>query len=81
YKKGDVITGLDQLNDDSIVFQAGTAMKNDQLVTAGGRVMAVVARAESIPAAISKVYSEVEKIHFDKMQYRHDIARKALRKG
>ncbi len=81
YKKGDVITGLDQLNDDTIVFQAGTAMKNDQLVTAGGRVMAVVARAESIPAAISKVYSEVEKIHFDKMQYRHDIARKALRKG
>jgi phosphoribosylamine--glycine ligase len=79
YKKGDVITGLDQLNKDTIVFQAGTAIKNEQLVTAGGRVMAVVARANSIPAAISKVYGEVEKIHFNNMQYRHDIARKALR--
>ncbi|HPF20159.1 MAG TPA: phosphoribosylamine--glycine ligase [Syntrophomonas sp.] len=81
YQKGDAITGLDQLQEDILVFQAGTALKNDQLVTAGGRVMAVVACADSIPAAIAKVYSEVKKIHFKDMHYRHDIARKALRQA
>jgi len=79
YQKGDVITGLDQVENDTIIFQAGTAIKDDQLVTAGGRVMAVVVRDESISAAIYKVYREVEKIHFKDMQYRHDIARKAMR--
>lgn len=81
YQKGDAITGLDQLADETIVFQAGTALQNDQLVTAGGRVMAVVACADSIPAAIAKVYGEVGKIHFKDMHYRQDIGQKALRKS
>lgn len=79
YENGKVITGLDQLQDEIILFHAGTAMKEGQLVTAGGRVMAVVVREESIPKAIEKVYKEIDKIHFEQMQYRRDIARKALR--
>lgn len=79
YQKGQAITGLDQVEHDTIVFQAGTAINDGQLVTAGGRVMAVVVRAETISAALPKVYREIEKIHFADMHYRHDIAQKALR--
>lgn len=77
YQKGHVIQGLDQLNPDTIVFHAGTALKDGQLVTNGGRVLAVVVQAESIPAAQEKVYQEIEKIHFKDMHYRRDIADKA----
>ncbi|HWQ74543.1 MAG TPA: phosphoribosylamine--glycine ligase [Syntrophomonas sp.] len=79
YRKGDAITGLDRLAEDTLIFQAGTALQDDRLVTAGGRVLAVVVRADSIPEAIDKVYGEAEKIHFEGMHYRRDIARKALR--
>lgn len=79
YQKGRVISGLDQVNADTLVFHAGTALRDGQIVTDGGRVMAVVVRDESISAAIQKVYLEVEKIHFDDMHYRHDIGQKALR--
>lgn len=77
YQKGHVIQGLDQLNPDTIVFHAGTALKDGRLVTNGGRVLAVVVQAESIPAAQEKVYQEIEKIHFKDMHYRRDIASKA----
>ncbi len=79
YQKGREIAGLEQVNADTIVFHAGTALKNGQLVTAGGRVMAVVVRADSIAAAIQKVYQEIEKIHFADMHFRNDIGQKALR--
>jgi len=79
YQKGQEISGLEQVNADTIVFHAGTALKNGQLVTAGGRVMAVVVRADSIAAAIQKVYQEIEKINFADMHFRHDIGQKALR--
>lgn len=79
YEKGKIITGLDRLEDDTIIFQAGTAKQDGQLVTAGGRVLAVVVNAESIVMAIPKVYKEVEKIHFTGMHYRQDIGQKALR--
>lgn len=79
YQKGREISGLEQVNADTIVFHAGTALKNGQLVTAGGRVMAVVVRADSIAAAIQKVYQEIEKINFADMHFRHDIGQKALR--
>lgn len=79
YRNGQAITGLEQVKADTIVFHAGTAIKDGQLVTAGGRVMAVVVRDISISAAIQKVYREIENIHFADMHYRHDIAQKALR--
>ncbi len=79
YQKGKPISGLELLEPDTIVFHAGTALRDGQLVTEGGRVMAVVVRGESISAAIDKVYQEIEKIHFADMHYRHDIGQKALR--
>jgi len=79
YAKGKSIEGLDQLKPDTMVFHAGTAVKEGRLVTNGGRVLAVVCRGEDNAEAIGKVYKEVEKIHFDGMHYRRDIARRALR--
>lgn len=79
YPKGKVIEGLDSLAEDTMVFHAGTAVKDGRLVTNGGRVLAVVCRGQDNAEAIDKVYREVEKIHFDGMHYRHDIARRALR--
>lgn len=79
YEKGKIITGLDTLNDETMVFQAGTTMQDGQLVTDGGRVLAVVSRGETIADAIEKVYQEVAKLSFEGMHYRRDIGRRALR--
>ena len=73
YKKGMKISGLDKLKD-VMVFHAGTAFDTDkQVVTAGGRVIAVTAHGHSIEEARSIAYREVEKIHFEGANYRHDI--------
>jgi phosphoribosylamine--glycine ligase len=60
------------------VYHAGTSMKNGRLVSAGGRVLTVVGRGDDFPRAIAHAYAGVVHIHFDGMQYRHDIGRKAL---
>jgi phosphoribosylamine--glycine ligase len=74
-RKGDAITGADAFADadDVIVFQAGTAVNNGSLVTAGGRVLAVTALADGTEAARAKAYGAVAKIQFDGMHYRRDI--------
>jgi phosphoribosylamine--glycine ligase len=63
------------------VYHAGTALRGDQLVTAGGRVLTVVGRANDFAEAISRAYAGVAQISFDGMQYRRDIGRKALTHG
>lgn len=60
------------------VYHAGTAIKDRQLVTAGGRVLTVVGRGDDYSEAIARSYAGVSRIAFDGMQYRHDIGRKAL---
>lgn len=60
------------------VLHAGTACRNHQLVTAGGRVLTVVAPGESFAEAIAQAYAGLDRIRFDGMQYRRDIGRKAL---
>ena len=80
YEKGKIITGLDTLNDETMVFHAGTIMQDGHLVTDGGRVLAVVSRGETTADATLKVYQEVAKISFEGMHYRRDIGRRALRK-
>lgn len=77
YPKGIPITGVDTLNerDDVIVFHAGTAMEDGQLVTAGGRVMAVSARGDELPTALQRAYDGISQIHFDGMHYRQDIGK------
>jgi phosphoribosylamine--glycine ligase len=60
------------------VFHAGTAHKNGQIVTDGGRVLGVVAKAADVRAAVDKAYAGVEKIAFKDAFYRKDIAHRAL---
>ncbi|KAF2142943.1 uncharacterized protein K452DRAFT_297460 [Aplosporella prunicola CBS 121167] len=78
YKKGTEMK-LDELPNDTVHFHAGTAMKDSTLVTAGGRVIASTAWAPTLEEAVQKAYKGVEGIHFDGMQYRKDIAGRALK--
>lgn len=83
YEKGKVITGLDDVKglSDVVVFHAGTAFNNNEIVANGGRVLGVTATGKDIRAAKNRAYEAIEKIHFDAMHYRKDIADKALKKG
>ena len=73
YKKGLKMSGLDNLKD-VVAFHAGTAFETEkEVVTAGGRVIAVTAHGDSIGEARRLAYREVEKIHFEGANYRHDI--------
>ena len=73
YKKGMIMSGLDTLKG-VFAFHAGTAYdSNNQVVTAGGRVIAVTAQGNTIDEAREIAYHEVEKIHFEGVNYRHDI--------
>ena len=82
YRKGDAIAGLAAAEaKDAMVFHAGTAMAGDAVVTHGGRVLGVTAMADDIAAAVAKVYPAVEQIKFAGMQYRKDIAHRALNRN
>jgi phosphoribosylamine--glycine ligase len=75
YPKGMPISGLAQVPDDVLVFHAGTAMQDGQLVTNGGRVLACSGRGANLEAALARAYSGVAQIQFDGMHYRRDIGR------
>jgi phosphoribosylamine--glycine ligase len=80
YVSGLPIHGLESGdNDGVIVFHAGTAIQDGQLVTAGGRVLAVTAEAPDLRDALDRVYARLKTISFDQMQYRRDIGYRALR--
>jgi phosphoribosylamine---glycine ligase len=82
YAPGKLISGLppaDQQGDDVVIFHAGTALKDRRLVTAGGRVLAITAVAPDLRTALDKAYAELAKISFEGMQFRRDIAHRALR--
>lgn len=80
YEKGKVITGLETLKDekDLFVFHAGTSLKDGQVVTNGGRVLAVTALGEGVEEAIGRAYEAVKKISWDGAYFRTDIGKKAL---
>ena len=78
YETGKTITGMGGLEPDTLVFQAGTKQSADALVTAGGRVLAVVCRGEDMPEALRKVYQEAAKIDFPGRHYRKDIGYRAV---
>ena len=73
YEKGKVITGLENIDEDIVVFHSGTKMVNGNLVTNGGRVIGITTSAESVEEAAKKVYKNIEKIRFEGMHYRIDI--------
>jgi len=72
YEKGKVISGLDQVSE-SIVFHAGTTNNNNEVVTNGGRVIAVSSYGENLANALEKSFSNAEKIQFEGKYYRKDI--------
>jgi phosphoribosylamine--glycine ligase len=80
YSKGFPINGLGLVDADVLVFQSGTADKDGDIVTNGGRVLNVVGYGETLKQAIDSAYSSVEKIHFDGAYYRTDIGMKGLRR-
>jgi phosphoribosylamine--glycine ligase len=73
------VVSFEPLSDNAICFHAGTKADNSQVVTAGGRVFGVTAWADVIEAAVRDAYANIEKIKFEGMQYRKDIASKARR--
>ena len=77
-RTGDVITGIDDCG--AQVFHAGTKMGPNGLESSGGRVLGVTASGSDLAAAVRTTYQAVDKIHFDGMHYRRDIAEKGLRR-
>lgn len=82
YEKGKEISGLDEANasSDTVVFHAGTSIKEGKIATSGGRVLGVTSWGENLQDAKEKVYAAIEKIHFESAYYRRDIGKKALEK-
>ena len=76
YQKGHIITGLENVN--TLVFHMGTALKDNNLVTNGGRVLFVVGVGDSLLEAKNNAYKEIEKIKCDNLFYRKDIGNKGL---
>jgi phosphoribosylamine--glycine ligase len=79
YERGKVISGTDIAKErGTIVFHAGTQLKQDRVVSDGGRVLAVTATASDFKTAIDRAYEGVRAIKFEGMYYRQDIAQRAL---
>ncbi|OFV93858.1 MAG: phosphoribosylamine--glycine ligase [Acidobacteria bacterium RIFCSPLOWO2_12_FULL_54_10] len=82
YESGKIISGIEQAEAAGAkIFHAGTTSNNHDFLTAGGRVLGITARGETLAAATRNAYHAVSCIHFDGMHYRHDIAQKGLRRS
>jgi len=82
YTNGHKITGLDEASKvpGVIVFHAGTALVDGEILTNGGRVLAVTATSATLEDALKRAYEAIAKIHFEGMAYRRDIGWRALKK-
>lgn len=80
YNKGEIIYGLDKIKPGVQIFHAGTSIKNNKIITNGGRVLGVTAVGKNIKDVMKKVYDIIGKkgVYFNKMHYRKDIGKKAL---
>ena len=80
--RGSQITGVEDAEaDGALVFQAGTALQSDRLVTNGGRILGVTALGDSVAAARASAYAAVSRIQFEGVRYRSDIALAAAEGG
>ena len=80
YRKGDIITGLDQAakQSNTLIFHAGTIRQGDTIRTSGGRVLGVTATGDNLADAIKTAYAAVDLIHWSDMTYRRDIGARGL---
>ena len=85
YEKGKVISRVREqrpgVEDDVVVFHAGTKMQDGVVVTSGGRVLGVTGLGSNLPAAKQKAYEALNGIHFEGMQFRRDIGDKGIRRS
>ena len=72
YEKGKTITGLNDISNE-LIFHSGTIKKDNTFITNGGRVLAVTSTAKDFKKALKSSYSKIDKINFDRMNYRNDI--------
>jgi phosphoribosylamine--glycine ligase len=80
YPKGQVITGIEQAEQlGATVFQAGTKLQQQQLLTDGGRVLGVTATGETLTLAIANAYKAIDLIQFEGIYYRKDIGHRAIK--
>ncbi|MBC7501904.1 MAG: phosphoribosylamine--glycine ligase [Herminiimonas sp.] len=79
-RKGELIAGIPPENVDCVTFHAGTTLVDGKLQSSGGRVLCVVGLGDSVKMAQKQAYQTIDLIHFDGMQYRHDIGWRALRR-
>ena len=78
YPVGREIRGLEAVDENAVVFHAGTKQANGQIVTDGGRVLGVTGWGNTLPAALAEAYTAVERIEFQGMHYRRDIGWRAI---
>ncbi len=83
YRKGSEIHGLDKIPNDShhMLFHAGTTLRNDRIVVAGGRVLNATARGDTLVQAAERAYALADAINWSDVFFRRDIGWKALRNG
>lgn len=77
-RRGDAISGLDRV-ENALVFHAGTAEKDGQIVTSGGRVLGVVGTGDNFESARQRAYAATAEIHFEGMHFRRDIGWRAAK--
>ncbi|TRW48513.1 phosphoribosylamine--glycine ligase [Aliidiomarina halalkaliphila] len=80
YRKGDIIEGIPAATENSKTFHAGTALKDEKTVTAGGRVLCCTAMSDSVTTAQQAAYKLVKQIHWDGVYYRTDIGHRAIKR-
>ena len=73
YEKGNIITGIPEDTENTIIFHAGTKAVNNDVLTNGGRVLSIVSKGQDHNEAISKSYKVVEKVNYKDKNYRRDI--------
>lgn len=78
-RQGDVVSGLPPPGEDAVVFHAGTALREGQLLSSGGRILCVTTLADNLRQAQQRAYGLIQGLNIDGMQYRTDIGHRALK--
>ena len=80
YSKGNIIEGLDNIEEGSSVIHAGTKKDNENIVTSGGRVLGIVSQGSTLKESKNRSYKMAEQIDFKDKYYRYDIGDKGIKR-